>query len=588
LSLKLEPVNRLHSDVFDSLYGNIAPGNMYLTAPYVVPFSYYKTAFYLTVDTPGSAVRIQVSHRKWQGGDQKVNTYSVVPPIEETQIELYLGEGINDIFISSDVDGETQIRVASSHIATLLDAEAQELFNYTTVIIDETEIAILSPLSVKMVEHLLPFQDLLPDVQTYRSLCARLGVRSLFNEPGSERGVKDFTTALVANTPIIIKELNHAPEFEPLVYPLFTSLEQFGGWDFHVWLPNFCVARWLAFIRLANNVRDVYELLSVSELTVILNVGGFPERHQFSHDFSADECSLSSLVADCFDIRCSMVCDVLTQIKICIHYPFDLQVEQCMALGAGFFDCEEELDTDTSTVPANVQTMMMPAAGPGVHPPSFLPPDGIRNVFSNEWQLDPHEFLTQMGSPSYPITYGDLWLPSGSFPVILGYTKVHWIDTLGTARVMYDLPAGGWDPLSDGNPAGSAIDYGTGEIYIDTGFLGVLAGTTINFEFAPYWLNYDNTFDTTDPEAYTTSPGWVGLGLSGRFDHFYGSCLDTYPWVVTALPQHMACCFPYGHTVTCVGDEYAQVDIPVVITASGTLTEETIFGGPIIMPFGPY
>lgn len=579
--IKLYPYQPLHYGEFVKLVEDILPGNLYLRAPYTVPFSYNGNHFVVEVDVPGTPVQIQIVNTKWSGGGDTPTVQIYIPAQDKNIITLYLGEGLNDIYATSAI-GDISVRVAATHIATLLDAQAQELYTNSTLIIDETDNSLFSALSTRMVEHLLPFQSILPDVQTYRMLCAKLGIRATINDGGTDRGVRDLATALSVNTPIFIKERNEIgtiaalPEFNPMVNPLFNAKEDFSGWDVHVWLPNICMASWLAFIRLANNVRDVYELLSVSELTVTLNFNGYPERHQFPQNFLADECSLSYLVTQCFDnIRCYGACDVLTSIMICIHYPFDLRVEHCGALGAGFLDCYY---LDESMVGDNALTF--PLAGPALLQKTYYPPDGIRTVFQNIWpNFPPYLFPPTFPATIFnPITNGDIWMPPGCCPLTAGTVVVSWTDA-GGVKTMYDMPTpGGWDLASDGNPVTSSIDYNTGQIVIDTGADIPLAATNIYITYTPSI----NNFDDGDPEAYDTSPGWVGLGTSGRFDHYYHACLDSFPWVST-LPSETNCCFPMGYTVTCIGDEYGvgQADIPIIIT--GWIDVWSI-AGPIIMP----
>jgi hypothetical protein len=333
MTLSIAPETPLHESVYQRLLNSLPVSDAYFRLPVTIPFSAKPTAFLLKTSALNGLV-----HRIYVNGDQVTG---VIPERETTRVLLQIPRGVGEIVVLTDNESFS-LSFAATHIATLLSGVAKELYVNARVKIDENEAALASPFGSRYVEHLLAFQDLLPSNRAPRTAAVKMAIRNMISGFATEAGVRDFITALTYSTPHVVPLQNSGTDFDPRVYPILRRQQDFAGFEFHVWFPNNCVFTWVAFTRLADNVRGPYALETVSENQVTLLFNGEEQRHVFDSDAEACIDSLSQLLT-CFDnIRAYLETYVLADFGFCAAaYPFDVVVEEPLGIGlldTGLFD----------------------------------------------------------------------------------------------------------------------------------------------------------------------------------------------------------------------------------------------------------
>jgi len=320
-ALKLTPATSAFEDLYKSILNSIPKGQQWHRGSVVLPLTAVKTPFTL-VGTEGDLVELS---RNGTIVDRVVLTGV------STQVGIFLEEGKN--FLVARTNGEQWLTlVVAANYATILRGFSQEFFFNIEVDFRDAQNQLNSDLSLRHTEHQIDFQELLPPTRALRALAGKLAVRSLINETGSTSGVDDIVTAASNTTPIVRDTTVNRDLFEPSVYTVYSQAHDFGGHEFHIWLPNLCVGTWAAFVKLMDNLDpSIAELTSVTDDKVSLNFLGRPESHIF--DFEAGSCSLLSLITqDCIPITVSAQLTIETALAFCMwRYPFDVVVE--LALG---------------------------------------------------------------------------------------------------------------------------------------------------------------------------------------------------------------------------------------------------------------
>jgi len=342
--LTITPDTVLHQSVYNRLIANVGISEFYLKAPSILPFSANPTAFILQTSLFG--VGLAVPHRVFLN-----NTLitTVVPEQASTRVLIKLPQGTSRITVDNGIE-HVEITIAATHYATILSGIARELYLNANIAIDNQAAQIASPFSSRIIENQLVFQDLLPSNRAPRTQAAKIAIRAMVNDMATQQGVVDFATALTYETPVIVPTKNQINVFNPAVFPIYRSQQDFAGFQFHVWLPNFCVASWLAFITLHDNLKGVSQLTKISESEVVLIFNGITERHDF--DSESDDCrdQLDSFF-NCFDnIRSFIESFSTLDMAFCMSaYPFDVLVEVPMGFrlldSGNQWDSSLELDT---------------------------------------------------------------------------------------------------------------------------------------------------------------------------------------------------------------------------------------------------
>jgi len=335
----ISPFEPVYHSVYARMLDAIKTTDFLIKAPIILPASETGTDFTLTDLTPGIGVTISVDGKEYT---------KVVPDNESKTITINLLPRKRHLVEARDDAGNvSSVLVACTYYATMLSGLADDWFTNVRRDLEDHERQLNSRYSSRLLEHRLNFENLLPRTRSFRRQLVRMGVKSLVNEMTTEQGVMDLTTAATAQTAIVNPVASPKVVFSPHVHPLFSSAADFGGFEFHIWLFNMCVASWAAFIRLANNLDDdIMKLLSVKESTVTVDVGGTVEQHVF--DFSNIDCGLESILAEFMDCMSAVRAFILTTISSdyaieAYGYFLDTEVED--ALGGRWLDSETELDS---------------------------------------------------------------------------------------------------------------------------------------------------------------------------------------------------------------------------------------------------
>ncbi len=331
---EIRPKAMTHQEVFDRVIADIPQGTTYLKDGFVVPHGHNEAIFTLKVIDPGNVVFITVA-REGPTAEPESHTISVIPENIETDVRIRLGKGRNYI---TAVDGTNQdfIVVSSTTFATLLNAQAQEIYQYIRAPLEEYKNALYSPYSAKMAEPLLLNPELLPTIRPQQILSTKLAVRSLISQSGQEQAVRDTLVAYTLQTPFFEATRNNQEFFDPGLFTLYRNQEDFSGFDAHVWVHNLCIARWAAFVKFATNFPEQFKLVSIDEHEVVYRDSGNRLRtHSF--DSSSQVCSSLEVINTCFDaVTVEVESEIGSTLEICAaEYPFDLMYTTTNPMGGG-------------------------------------------------------------------------------------------------------------------------------------------------------------------------------------------------------------------------------------------------------------
>ena len=347
LDLLIRPQTFAHKEVCDRLLGDIPSGGFYLRTGFVVPYQRDPAAFRLDIVDPGLPVTIAV----WREGTASASIENTFIPqnLVET-VFIKLGRGRNLIFVSDGIRND-MITVSATTYATVLCAAANELYNYATVLIEETSNSIYGELSTRLAEPYLDFADILPApaVQSQKTLATKLAIRSFVSDPGTADAVRDVVVATTLQTPVIQAISSPKKVFRPGIERLATSQEAFGGFDLNIWQHNSCVSRWSAFIRHMQNAPERILPVSISENEIIIqDQYGVFRRANYRLDDPL--CSTLPGVTSCLEpITIKVGFKGNFKVPVCgVTYPFDSCFSYEYPLGGrASFDSMIPMDTES-------------------------------------------------------------------------------------------------------------------------------------------------------------------------------------------------------------------------------------------------
>jgi hypothetical protein len=336
MTLTIRPATVPYESVYQNLIANITPGSQFLKAPIVLPYTENLTTSFIIEGNVGDVVEIFINNRL-----QTRRTLTLA----QAEFNLQLVTGRNFIQVKTRYE-DYLLLVAATNYATFLRVWAQQFYYYAQVKVDDAQRQLNSRFSLRAVEHQLIFQDLLPPTRVLRTLAGKMAVRSLINETGSTRGVNDIATAISNTTPVVVPTQISLEKFEPAVYTLYDRSHDFGGHEFHLWIPNIAAATWSAFIKLANNLDDdIIKLTSVSDTKVSFDYFGQPETHIFDfEDVGNDIVGIITRILDCFfSISVSIEQTCLADLAFCAWTRFGVLVVD-VPLGIHSLDVGGTLD----------------------------------------------------------------------------------------------------------------------------------------------------------------------------------------------------------------------------------------------------
>lgn len=359
--LTIKPQATIYDDIIARMQtGNVpwvAPkGSFYLLENIVVPYIPRPTVFRIESDASAGTIA-DITIDQPDANNVAVDTRrnakftNVVLNSGATTTGLQLGRGMNIISITNRDTGEIAYSVVrATTIVASWQAFARVLFSDTLRVIDSQKTSIYSQLGTRLIEPLLPFQTLLPDIQSIQILATRLAARGLIHNTGDGTGVDDLIKALTLSSPLYRKMKKDTNEvFFPLD-PLMNSGSSFGGKEAHVWLPNIAVANWVAFLGYLKSQPDVVDPLYVSEREVTFNYNGVQQRHEFDFDAYGADFLTSLARSECFrSVTISISMATILYLKICAAaYTFDLFVTENAPIGNSRLSFDLDIPFDSN------------------------------------------------------------------------------------------------------------------------------------------------------------------------------------------------------------------------------------------------
>lgn len=322
----------------------------------VVPYTANATNIIITPVMPYHPIKVSVSQPREPktGTTKNLKEITIVPTNVSAVASITLGHGHNIVTVDDGYERATIILNARNY-ATLLFDYAAELETYVWSKIEQQEELIFNSYSTSLVEPLIRFSTLMPPVKSLNRMATRFATRALFNESMGDYAVQDLLTALTVNTPYL-KNAQNTKQVDPTIYTIYSAQEDFAGVDAHVWMPRVEISRWLAFSKLTNNLKELFQLRDVNEYQVtVKNVRDDTiEKHRF--DFDLSDNTLTSPQYFPKDYNVILYIETTSQIKMALaSYEFDLYINDHDPLGGQYrlhfdmglvFDDNRPFDSD--------------------------------------------------------------------------------------------------------------------------------------------------------------------------------------------------------------------------------------------------
>jgi len=343
--LKISLHGNTYDDTIFSMQKNNAPwvapkGMFYLLNDIISPFTPNKTSLNIETESwyAGEILSITVSHIGEYGTGidvrQITDTYSSVVPSAKFTSSINLCRGKN-LITAKIKNEETHLIVSATTIVSLWEAFARVLYNVSGKILNEQSDAISSTMATRLMEPFISFQNLLPSVQSLKTMAFRFLARGLIHSVGTDTGIKDITKALCLSTPIYRKMDKDTFDLFPALDPWTKSASQYAGYEAHVWMTDINIISWLSFLSYISNQPDIFEILSISESEVIFKYYGEIQRHEFTFGKIGTDSLLVQASTECFKsifIKAFMESEVF--VSMCAAaYTFDLFVTEDAAIG---------------------------------------------------------------------------------------------------------------------------------------------------------------------------------------------------------------------------------------------------------------
>jgi len=330
----------------DDMTAQVPPGSFYLFADIRVPRSSKPTEFILTTDRE-DPVHITIN-------DEPMGTIIPKSNSQPVYINLFEPPAINFLTAYNGVDEPVHLAIAATYMTSILEMGSRQLYEYSGRQVEKYFNLLNSKWASFIAEYQLPWRKYLPSIRSLRILAVKAMAISLFAEGGTEGGVTDYVSGFVSSTPVF-KETRNPELWQPDLYQPVTSADDVFGFEGHVWLPNLCVARWVAFSKLVNNVADYYDFATYGEDVITVAPADTTEFSAHQFDTLDDVCSAQALIEymGCMD-SVYVVGAMLfkADIPICAYAtPFDQTVEHPGIGSSHFFDSGDTLDTEPVPLP---------------------------------------------------------------------------------------------------------------------------------------------------------------------------------------------------------------------------------------------
>lgn len=343
MAFQIRMRDRGYDDLFAAMVAAIPPGTFYDHSRPICMWSRKPQGFILETDNPGYPIRI----RRERLGDfdlgvdagNLVEETTVVPQpgALNTLFYITLGRGRNRLYATEILPSGGGRSFVFEVIATtntlIYESYGREIFKSVYKAAKQEE-ALYSAYSTRLLDQLAGIGDVLPDLQTLKTLSTKMLIRSFVHFPATELGVRNKIEAVTLNTPIFIKQ-RESSEYQVETNRIMRSLENTAGMEGHVWFPNLAVTRWLAYTKMADTFRNNYTILDVKDTRVKVEYKGKQIEHFFDYDAYGQNFLTNLSLKDCFNnFEIGATSQFLLNLRICCWtYPFDMSITESNPIG---------------------------------------------------------------------------------------------------------------------------------------------------------------------------------------------------------------------------------------------------------------
>ena len=356
--LELEIEQSIYKPYLDQIWENQpygAPrGTFYQIDKDTIPYLPRPTVLRLKTDRINEPLKmwIERSNESEAGVDSRENAdeYDIIPTSENSTISVQLGLGKNKILIetTTGVQESFFFYITVNDILTIWLSFLRDF--YTNVIrkVDVQKQAINSLYATRLVEPFLPIQDLLPEIQSLRTLATRLSVNGILHSSGTNEGTNDLIKALSLSNPVYNQMDKDWFEFDPEGDPWTNLASQFYGTEAHVWIPNYGITKFTTLVKYLSANPSQYEIVDINEQQIRYMFQGKLHTHSFDLDRYGADFIQQLARTECFNnIRVSMTIESLMSWRMKgASYTFDLVLENPIGNARSSFDVDLPFDSN--------------------------------------------------------------------------------------------------------------------------------------------------------------------------------------------------------------------------------------------------
>jgi len=290
--LTIHPFEPIYQSVYEELLAAMPKGDFLLKTPVTVPYTQGgEHPFQVRADL-GSELVVELN-------GLPLRKFIVTSPL--TAVTIPLGLGRNYVRVRTRTE-TAAILVTTTQYAVFLDGWAREWFFFVASRLEEQKDQLNSKFGLRAIENQLTFQNLLPGTRMLRTLSGKLAVKSVLNEGGSTSAVNTLAAAVSGSNPVVVEQVA-APLLEPVVFPLVTRAQNFGGFEMHLWTANLCAAAYTTYLQLMDHLPTrIANLEEVTDDRVQI-LRNNVTRDVLRFDFDQEGCSFTDILTgllDCF------------------------------------------------------------------------------------------------------------------------------------------------------------------------------------------------------------------------------------------------------------------------------------------------
>jgi len=267
----------------------VTEGRFYDLRVVIVPFSRKNTYFKLEVDEehlniPFKFTVVREDIQDGIDGKKDEKTFTFVPRNLVSTIGILLGKGLNSITINNIVNKNESpftFNVTATYLGTFLNAYAKDIYIGVESVLERLRTSIFNDDATRLAEPLVSYFPVLSDIKSIQAFQLQTSIKALVNNPGSEDALNAFIKALVQST-ALIKKIEDDFNFDPSIYNIHSTQENYGGYDVHAWLNNEQVNKWISFARIIDNFGRNIKRLNKDE--IVFDDNGKLRVHRFTFE----------------------------------------------------------------------------------------------------------------------------------------------------------------------------------------------------------------------------------------------------------------------------------------------------------------